>query len=77
MKTFVANKKTEIASDTEDSKVNDLFTSLVRASEQSGKLKLSDQELVIVSIYAKYLSVLISLVQIGDVFSFMFAGHGL
>jgi plasmid replication initiation protein len=49
MKSFVSRKKEEIASEAYTVNAgnnDDLFTSLVRASGQDGKLGLSDEELV-------------------------------
>lgn len=79
MKLFVSSKKAEFApqlSTAETGNKDDLFTCLVRASEQDGKLGLSDEELVAPPPRVTWFSSLISLVQIANIFGFMFAGHG-
>ena len=79
MKSLVARKKTQFASEFSTAEIgdkDDLFTCLVRASEQDGKLGLSDEELVAPSSCVTRFYLLICLVQIANIFAFMFAGHG-
>ena len=62
MNSFVSRKKEEISSETytvDARNSNDLFTSLVRANVQDGKLGLSDEELVTLSSSDSVLPVLI------------------
>lgn len=78
MQELIMSRRSELASNVDPIDVgsHDLFTRLVSAGLLEGKAGLTDKELVshIVPSLQADLSEWIG--QIGDVFAFMFAGHG-
>jgi hypothetical protein len=77
MTKMISERRAELngESTSRDTERKDVFSLLVRASEEDSKFKLSDSELVSDKIERSSLS--LSRCEVGNVFAMMFAGHGL
>ena len=77
MTKMISERRAELngESTSRDTERKDVFSLLVRASEEDSKFKLSDSELVSDKIERSNLS--LSRCEVGNVFAMMFAGHGL
>jgi hypothetical protein len=75
---MIVEHRADLNSESDSIERKDLFSLLVRASEEDSKFKLSDSELVSDNVEPLELwSVPNARCEVGNVFLMMFAGHGL